>query len=71
MEIIKFNFQKVRLKTYHVKIKKMNLSTDLPSIWQKLIYEEKSDNLQYNAMVRWFTGTKHLMFQALYFYNFS
>ena len=46
-------------------------ATDLPSIWQKLIYEEKSNNLQYNTMVRWFTGTKHLMFQALYFYNFS
>jgi hypothetical protein len=33
--------------------------------------QKKSDNLQYNTLVRWFAGTndsaiKHLMFQVLY-----
>ena len=46
-----------------------------PKCYRQPMIEIKSDNLQYNALVWWFTWrndllTKCQMFQALFFYNF-
>ena len=53
------------MEKMHAKLKKNLVAINL-----------KSDNLQYNTLVRWFSGTndssiKHLMFQALYFFMIS
>ena len=50
------------------------------SLWVRLVLYSrvfikrpvlKSDNLQYNKLGRWVDGTKHLMFQALFFFIIS
>ena len=50
----------------------LTVAVDLLTFKQKPF---KFDNLQYNTLVFWFAGTndssaKHLMFQALLFYDF-